>query len=109
AHDAVDDRQQMRVVAEARRHARELSLSFDVDALRSVHENVRDRPIAEQRFDRSEAGHLVDDLLDDLLTLDLAQRGGLDAQELDDRVPDLLNEDRLFLDLLERLEPETVD
>ncbi len=53
AHDAVDDRQQVRVVPELRADARELTLSLDEDVLRAVDEDVRDRRVAEQRLDRA--------------------------------------------------------
>ena len=65
--------------------------------------------IAEQRLDRTESGDLVDDLLDDLFALDLAERRRLGAQKLDDGVADLLDENRLVLDCLERLEVEPLD
>ena len=92
-----------------RRDARELSLALDVHVLRAVDENVGDRVVAEQRLDRAESGDLVDDLLDDLFALDLAERRRLGAQELDDGVADLLNENRLVLDRLERLEVQPLD
>jgi hypothetical protein len=65
--------------------------------------------IAEQRLDRTESGDFVDDLLDDLFALDLAERRWLGAQELDDGVADLLDENCLVLDRLERLEVEPLD
>src|SRR5215218_1536727 len=99
----------MRVVAKARRNARELTLSLDVHVFRAVHENVRDRLITEQGLDGTEAGDLVDDLLDDFFALDLAEGRRLCAQKLDDRVSNLLDENGLFFDPLERLEIEPLD
>jgi hypothetical protein len=65
--------------------------------------------VAEQRLDWTESGDLVHDLLDDFFALDLAERRGLGAQKLDDRVADLLDENRLVLDCFEGLEVEPLD
>ena len=109
AHDAVDDRHQVRVVAERALHARQLAATLDEDVLGAVDQDVGDGRVAEQRLDRAEAGDLPDDLLDDLLALRLAERRRLLAQEFADREADLMNDLGLVLDLLQRLEVEPLD
>jgi hypothetical protein len=109
AHDAVDHRQQVRVVAERGVHPRQAAAPFDVDVLRAVDEDVGDRRVAEERLDRPQPGDLVDDLLDDLLALRGRQRRVLGAEELGDRLANLDGELPLVGDLLERLEVEPID
>src|SRR5687768_3883136 len=109
AHDPIDHGQQVRIVAERRRHANELAVALDVDLMRAVYQDVADRRIAEQWLDRPESDDLVHDLLDHFLALVLAQRRLLGAQELDDGGANLPRELALVLDLLERLEVESLD
>ena len=82
----------MTVVPELRADAGELSLPLDEDVAGAVHENVGDRRIAEQRFDRTQAGDFPHDLLDDLLALRLAEWGRLLPEELADGQTNLVND-----------------
>ena len=54
-HDAVDDLQQVRVVAEDHRRRLELADALDVDLARRVDQDVRDLGVAHERLDRAEA------------------------------------------------------
>src|SRR6185312_16558805 len=88
---------------------RQLAAPLDEDHLRAVHQDVADRRVAEQWLDRSESDHLIDDLLDDLVALALAEWSGLVAQQIQNRAPDFCGDDALVLDLLERVEIEPLD
>jgi hypothetical protein len=99
----------VRIIAERCQHSLQLSAALHVDVARTVHENVRDRAVAEERLDWAEADHLVDNLVDDLLALGLRQRCRLAPQQFGNREPDLRRDLALVRDLLERLEIETLD
>ena len=109
ADDAVDDRQQVRVVPELRRNAHQLAAALDEDVVRVVDQDVRDCRVAEERLHRTEARHLPDDVLDDLVALGLGQRRRFGAQELGDREADLRRDFALVLHVLERFEVEPGD
>mgnify|MGYP001562370869 CR=1 FL=1 len=83
--------------------------ALDEDVPRVVDQDVGDRRVAEERLDRAEAGHFPDDVLDDLVALGLGQRGGLDAEEIRDRQPDLRLDVLLVLHALQRFEVEPAD
>src|SRR6185437_2388409 len=95
--------------SEGRGDSRQLAAPLYEDHLRTVHQNVADRRIAEERLDRSESDHLVDDLLYDLVALALAERSGFIAQKIQNRAPDLCRYYALVLDLLQRVEVEPLD
>ena len=61
-----------------------LSFTLDEDEIVPVHENVRDRVIAQQRFERTKAEELVQDVRDERLALEKAQRGGRELRFDDD-------------------------
>src|SRR6185437_13691875 len=87
----------------------EATASLHVDLLGAVHEYVRDRSVAEQRFDWSEPDHLVHDLVHHAFALRLAERRGLPAQELRYGLSDLLHDDAFIGDLFESFEIEALD
>src|SRR5262245_2696426 len=99
----------MRIVAELRADARQFAATFDEDVLGAIDENVGDRRVAEQRFDRAETSDFPDDLFDDFFALRLAERSGLFPKELSDRESNLMNDFDFVLDLLERFQVEPLD
>ena len=72
----------MFVVLELNRRAPQSAAAFDVDLLIVVDQDVRDGRIFHQRFQRAEAEHLVQDLLDDAVPLRQRHRDVLLKQEL---------------------------
>ncbi|MNP24523.1 hypothetical protein D3C76_1172880 [compost metagenome] len=72
--DAVDDVQQVLVVAEAHIGALQLAVALDVDRGVAVDQDVRHAAVGQQRLQRPEAEHLVGDLLDDQLAATGADR-----------------------------------
>ena len=64
--DLLDDVQQVRVVLEPHRGLRELSVSLDVNLVVAVHQNVGNAGLFEQRFERPQPQHFVQDFLHDL-------------------------------------------
>ena len=65
-------------------------MALDVDLAGGVHQDVGDLRVAEQRLDRSEAVHLVEDLLAQVLAVAVAERDGELAEQLRDRRPQLV-------------------
>src|SRR5207237_933203 len=76
-HDAVDDLQQVLVVAEDDRRRLELAEPFDVDLTRAVDQDVGDVRVAHERLDRPEAVDLVQELLGEPLAVAHAPRDRL--------------------------------
>src|SRR5262245_8540337 len=68
-HDAVDDLQQVRVVAKLNWRPLHLAAALDVDILRPVDQNIADRMVLEQHLQRPQAKGLVEHLLDQALSL----------------------------------------
>jgi hypothetical protein len=88
-HDLVDDPQEVLLVLEGRVAERELARALDEDLLRAVHQDVVDRVVLKERFERAEARHLVEEVLVELLALlpveddrHLFQRFGRDRDDL---------------------------
>jgi hypothetical protein len=77
------------VVAEDHVRGLELPLALDVDLPGRVDEDVRHLGIAHERLDRPEAVHLVQDLVDQLLAVALAERHRLLVDELRDHGAEL--------------------
>ena len=85
-HDAVDDLQQVVVVAELDVALFHLAAAFDVNLLRPVDEDVADRRVLEQHLQRAEAERLVEHFVDEPLALHaVEQRIFRVAQALDDQ------------------------
>ena len=84
--DAGGDVQHVRVVAEHDVGQLDLALALDVDLVRAVDHDVGDGLVGEQRLERAEADHVVDEQ-----PHDRAQLGGveLDLQVDDDLLDDL--------------------
>src|SRR5690242_19894671 len=98
----------MPLVLEADRCQLENAASLDKDPRVGVHQDVVDRRILQQRLERAEAGHLVDDVGDDPVLLLLIELHPLGAHHFLDQLPDLVAE---FLDreLLDRREIDLVE
>ena len=85
-HDAVDDLQQMVVVAELDVGLLQLAAAFDVDLVRAVDQDIADGRVLEQHFQRAEAERLVEHLVDEALAFHaVEQRVFGVAQALDDQ------------------------
>src|SRR5947207_6057340 len=84
-HDAVDDLQQVLVVAEDDRRRLELAEPLDVDLTRGVDQDVGDVRVAHERLDRPEAVDLVQDLLGEPFAVAHAERDRLFLDEHGDR------------------------
>ena len=84
-HDAVDDLQQVVVVAELDVGLLQLAAALDVDLVRPVDQDVADRRVLEQHLQRAEAEGLVEHFVDELLALHAVEERVLGvAQVLDD-------------------------
>ena len=84
--DAVDDLHQVVVVAERDVGLLHLAAAFDIDVLRAVDQDVADRRVLEQHFQRPEAERLVEHFVDQPLALvAIEQRVFGVAQVLDDQ------------------------
>ncbi len=88
--DLVDDAQEMRLVLEAHRGGLENAAALDIDAFVTVDQDVVDARILEQRLDRAETRHLVEDLGDELRELLGVERQPLDQDVLRDELLDVL-------------------
>ncbi len=81
--DPLDDAQHVLVVEEQRVDPLDLALALDVDVVRAVDHDLGDGRVRQERFQRPEAGHVVDHLVDEAHAL-LA--GDREAAVLDDPV-----------------------
>ena len=91
ADDALDDLHQVPIVLEDDVGFLELAFALDVDLVVAVDQNVRDRRIAQQHLERAEAEQLVEDVGDQRLALEQAQRRrrALALDHADDQAADL--------------------
>ena len=80
--DLVDDAQQMLLVLEAHAAGLEHAAALDIDAFVAVDQDVADGRVLEQRLERPEAGHLVEDLGDEVVELLGVERQPLDQDVL---------------------------
>ena len=103
--DAVDDAQQVVVVAEAAGDQLQLAAPLDEGRLVAVDQDVVDGRVLQQRLERAEAHHLVEDFRDELVEL-----GGVQRQPLgDDMLGDKLLDVRPHLVLGQLLQRRQVD
>ena len=63
--------------------------ALDVDAFVAVDQDVADGRVLEQRLERAEAGHLVEDFRDELVELLRVEREPLDQHVLRDELLDV--------------------
>ena len=84
-----DDAQQVGVVLELHRGAVQFARPFHVDQARGCDQNVAYRGVLEERFQRTQTEDLVQDLLDDAVLFDQAERGFLFLHQLGDGGADL--------------------
>jgi hypothetical protein len=80
--DAVDDPQQVVVVAEPDRRDLQLATALDIDLERAVDQDVGDRVVLEQRLDRPKPDHLVEHRGAQLVEFGGVQRQPLGAGEV---------------------------
>ncbi len=89
ADDAVDDAHQVAIVLERRRQPIQLAGALDVDVLVGVDQDVADRRIAQQRLERTQAEHLVDDITEDGIAFAHAERHVLFGDEVEEQRADV--------------------
>ena len=100
----------MRVVAEAHVGQLQLAEPLDVDGVEAVDHDVGDGGVGQQRLERPEAGHLVEQLLHHLLALDAVERQVAGGEQLVQDRAQLVAQlvarqplDRLQIQLLDQL------
>ena len=79
----------MRLVLEAHAARLEHAGALDVDAFVAVDQDVVDGRVLEQRLERAEPGHLVENLGDEVVELLLVERQALDQDVLGDQLLDV--------------------
>ena len=84
--DFVDDAQKMQFILEAAGDRLKHAPALNVNILVSVDQNIADRSVLEQRLERTEAGHFVDDFGDEVVQFLLIEREAL----IDDVLADQL-------------------
>ena len=106
--DLVDDAQQVRLVLEAHAAGLEHAAALDIDAFVAVDQDVGDGRVLEQRLERAEPGHLVEDLGDEVVELLLVERQPLDQDVLGDQLLDV-RADLVLGQLLQRRQVDLLD
>ncbi len=74
ADDLIDDAQNVRLILEADRSRFQLPTTFDVDELMGVDQNVGDRWVLQDWFDRAQANQFIQDLVDEVTQLTRIER-----------------------------------
>ena len=106
--DLVDDAQQMRLVLEAHAAGLQQAAALHIDAFVAVDQDIGDAAVLEQRLERPQAGHLVEDLGDEVVELLLIERQPLDQDVLRDELLDV-RAHLVFRQLLQRREIDLLD
>ena len=106
--DLVDDAQQMLLVLEAHAAGLEQAAALHIDAFVAVDQDIGDGRVLEQRLERPEAGHLVEDFGDEVVELLLVEREPLDQDVLRDQLLDV-RAHLVFRQLLQRREIDLLD
>ncbi len=88
--DFVDDAQQMLLVLEAHRQRLEHAAALDVDAFMTVDQDVADARVLEQRLERTQAGHFVENFRDEIGEFLRVERQPLDQHVLRDQLLDVV-------------------
>ena len=107
-NDLVDDAQKMRFVLEAASDRLEDAVALDISAFVTVDQDVVDRGIIEQRLERPEARHLVENFVDEFVEFLRVERKPLDHDVLRHELLDLLPH-FLFGKPLQRREVDLLD
>ena len=68
-HDLIDDAQKVRLVLEAHASWFEHPLPLDIDTFVAVYEDVVDGLILEQRFERAQTRHFIENFRDEIIEL----------------------------------------
>ena len=105
--DPIDDAQEVRFILEMDLGLLQLPEALDVAALMRVDENVGDRRVLQQRFERAIARHLGDDLIRENVELFLIERQAFAANVVADISSNLLC--KFVRQLLQRRQIEFVD
>ncbi len=74
AHDALDDAHQVAVVLEHRVDGFELAVFLDVDLIVAIDQDIGDVRVDQNRLERSESEQLVQDVADEAVALEQAER-----------------------------------
>ena len=107
-HDLVDDAQQMLLVLEAHAAGLQQAAALHIDAFMTVDQNIGDGLVLEQRLERTETRHLVEDLGDEVVELLLIERQPLDQDVLRHQLLDM-RPHLVFRQLLQRREVDLLD
>ena len=107
-HDAVDDLQQVGVVAELDAGLFQLAAALDIDVLRPVDQDIADRMVLEQHLERPQAERFVEHFLDQPLALAAVEERlfGV-AQVLDDQAD--FAAEHVALQLADAVQVELID
>src|SRR5579875_2176410 len=107
-YDLVDDAQQMLFVFEAHRQRFKNAAPLDIDVFVAVDQNVADGGVLEQRLERTEAGHFVENFRNECGQFLRIERETLDEHILGD---ELLNmcADLVFRQLLQSRKVDLLD
>ena len=98
----------MRLVLEAHAGRLEHAVPLDIDAFVAVDQNVVDGRVLEQRLERAEAGHLVENFRDEVVELLGVERQPLDQHVLRHQLLDVVA-DFLFRQLFQRRQIDLLD
>ena len=107
-HDLVDDAQQMRSSLKRTPQRLEQAAALHIDAFVAVDQDIGDGRVLEQRLERAEAGHLVENLGDEVVELLLVERQPLDQDVLRDELLDV-RAHLVFRQLLQRRQIDLFD
>src|SRR5206468_2903030 len=89
SHDLVYDPQKVAFVLEANRRDLDFAATLDAHLLVSIDDDVGDRMVLEQRFQRAKSKQLVEDVGDELLALAFVEQAGFAREHIADEVADL--------------------
>src|SRR5215467_13460803 len=108
ADDAIDDPQQVTIVAECGGHTLQMSVPLDEHVLVRVDENIVDGRIPKERLERSEAEHVIHQLAEERFAFAQADWDAFFVEEVVDQRADLAFHARA-VGLRERLEIQPIE
>src|SRR3984885_3850852 len=106
--DLVNDAQKMRLVLEAHAGRFQHAMPFDIDAFVAVDQDVVNGGVLEQRFERAQARHLVENFRDEIVELLGVEREPFDQHVLRHQLLDV-GAHFLFRQLFQRGEIDLLD
>src|SRR6185437_5481281 len=88
-NDFIDDTEKVLLVLEAHRQRLEYAGPFDIDAFMPVDQDIVDRRIIEERLERTQTGHLVENFRDEIAEFLGIERKALDQHILRNKLLDV--------------------